>query len=139
MNRIYYAVIDTNILVSSLFKKDSVPGWIIDRVIEGVIIPLINDEILEEYNDVLFRNNFNFDQLEVNSIIDVFTKQGIQLERSETDELFIDQDDIVFYEIVLSGRNRFESYLVTGNKRHFPNKTFVVSPREMKDIIENNN
>lgn len=29
------------------------------------------------------------------------------------------------------------AYLVTGNLKHFPEKAFVVTPREMLDIIEN--
>ena len=33
----YYAVIDTNVLVSAMLKHDSVPGSIIDRMITPVM------------------------------------------------------------------------------------------------------
>ena len=49
----YYAVIDTNVIVSSMLKHDSIPGRILDLVILNIIVPLLNNEILEEYFDVL--------------------------------------------------------------------------------------
>lgn len=36
----------------------------------------------------------------------------------------------------MNARNENEAYLVTGNIRHFPEKTFVVTPRQMLDIVE---
>jgi predicted nucleic acid-binding protein len=43
-----------------------------------------------------------------------------------------DPKDIVFYEVALSVE---DSYLVTGNTKHFPKKPFVVTPSEMLQII----
>ncbi|MCI9529347.1 MAG: toxin PIN, partial [Angelakisella sp.] len=34
-----------------------------------------------------------------------------------------------------SQRDKSESYLVTGNIRHFPVKRYIVTPRQMLDII----
>ena len=56
----YYAVIDTNVIVSSMLKHDSIPGMIIDLVLSKVIVPLLNQEIIDEYKDVLTRNKFGF-------------------------------------------------------------------------------
>ena len=42
----YYAVIDTNVLVSAMLKWQSVPGKILELAFSGLIIPLFNDEIL---------------------------------------------------------------------------------------------
>lgn len=47
-----------------------------------------------------------------------------------------DPDDIVFYAVTMEKRQDGEAYLVTGNKKHFPSEPFVVTPREMLDIIE---
>ena len=44
-----------------------------------------------------------------------------------------DPNDIVFYEVKMS---KEETYLVTGNIKHFPKKPFVVTPREMVEIID---
>ena len=41
----YYAVIDTNVLVSAMLKYDSIPGSIIDLAFSGQIIPILNDAI----------------------------------------------------------------------------------------------
>ncbi len=35
----------------------------------------------------------------------------------------------------MEARRSEEAYLVTGNLKHFPSKTFVVTPREMLDIL----
>ena len=55
------------------------------------------------------------------------------LERTKvTDGVFPDPKDLVFYEVALS---KEDSFLVTGNLKHFPKKPFVVSPAEMIQII----
>ena len=131
----YYAVIDTNVIVSSMLKGTSIPGIIVSKALDGPIIPLLNDEILEEYREVLSRNKFGLDETAVNDLIDSLQKRAIYLDRTESEEAFDDPDDVVFYEIVMTARTATEAYLVTGNKKHYPVKSFVVTPREMLDII----
>ena len=132
----YYAVIDTNVIVSSFLKKGSIPNQVVNQAAEGDITPLISDEILLEYQQVLERNKFGLSQDEVDILLAKFNERGIRLDRTITDEEFIDSDDIIFYEIALTGKKEKETYLITGNKKHFPVKSFVVTPREMMDIIE---
>lgn len=134
----YYAVIDTNVVISSMLRKQSVPGTIIDLAIKGEIIPLLNNEILDEYEEVLLRNEFGFAEGDVKDLMDNIKTNAVMLERTSTDELFKDQDDKVFYEIVLTGRKFSDAFLITGNIKHYPFKTFVVTPRQMLDVIENN-
>lgn len=134
----YYAVIDTNVIVSSMLRHNSIPGKITDLVVEETIIPLLNDEILEEYYEVLTRNKFGFSELSINQLMQTLKTNSIFLTREQTIEDFIDKDDVVFYEIVMSARNKLDAYLVTGNVKHYPMKSFVVTPKEMLDIIDNN-
>ena len=68
----------------------------------------------------------------------ILEKNGISLDRTKTNEKFFDQDEIVFYERVLTRNKERDSYLITGNIRHFPKKTFVVTPSQMLEIIESN-
>ena len=131
----YYAVIDTNVIVSSMLKGTSIPGIIVSKALDGPIIPLLNDEILEEYREVLSRNKFGLDETSVNDLIDSLKKRAIYLDRTESEEVFDDPNDVVFYEIVMTARTATEAYLITGNKKHYPVKSFVVTPREMLDII----
>ena len=58
------------------------------------------------------------------------------IKKEQSLEEFIDKDDIVFYEIVLSARSTMDAYLATGNMRHYPIRNYIVTPREMIEIIE---
>ena len=131
----YYAVIDTNVVVSSMLSHNSIPGEIVDLVVSEVIIPLLNDEILKEYNEVLTRNKFGFSKTDVDDVMNKFKEKAIFLKREQTLEDFIDKNDVVFYEIVMSARNTMDAYLITGNIKHYPVKSYVVTPREMLNII----
>lgn len=134
---IFHAVIDTNVLVSSLLKRGSIPAKILDLVISGIIVPLFNEEILEEYGDVLSRKEFGFSVEDIGKLLNFIAQNGLLLEKTAVQETLPDPDDAVFYEIVMSARKNCDAYLVTGNIRHFPVKNFVVTPREMLDIVLN--
>lgn len=130
-----YAVIDTNVLVSSLLSADgrSNPSKVIKAVLTGIITPLYNDEIVDEYRDVLSRAKFNFAPELVENLISIFTDFGLDTMRNSADEeCFPDKDDIVFYEVAMSVE---DAYLVTGNIKHFPQKHFIVTPAQMMDIL----
>lgn len=132
----YYAVVDTNVIVSAILNPRSVPGTILNYCFAGRIIPLLNKEILDEYNEVVRRKKFAFSQNDIDSVLKLFREKGIIVDRTKAEEDFIDKKDIVFYEITLTGRAETETYLVTGNLKHFPKKPFIVSPREMLMIID---
>ncbi len=132
---IYYAVIDTNVLVSSMLKPDSIPGEIIEKCVNGDIIPLINEDILAEYYEVLLRNKFGFNPGDVVSRISDFLKHAVVITPTNSEEFFKDNNDKIFYEVVLTVRDN-DAYLVTGNIKHFPTKPFVVTPRQMLEIIK---
>ena len=68
----FFAVIDTNVLVSSMLKGTSIPGIIVDKAINGPIVPLLNNEILAEYEEVLLRNKFGFEEEDVKTLIQSF-------------------------------------------------------------------
>lgn len=131
----YYAVIDTNVIVSSMLKHDSIPGEILDLVISKTIVPLLNKEIIDEYEEVLKRNKFGFTYTEVDNLIASIKANSIFLEREQTLEEFVDEDDIVFYEIVMSARHTMDAFLITGNIKHYPIRNYIVTPKQMIDII----
>lgn len=129
----FYAVFDTNVLVSALMttRSDSPTVQLVDHVLSGRIELLYNDEILEEYVDVLNRSKFHFSSERVEAMLSL-VRLGIPMTRVESGEAFPDPDDRVFYEVALS---KDGSYMVTGNRRHFPQTPIVVSPAEMVEII----
>ena len=132
-----YAVIDTNILVSSLLSKrnDSATVQVIGRVITGDIIPLYSNQMIKEYKEVLCRKKFGFSYSTVNYLIKAFEKFGIQVEPSPIGEILPDLKDLPFYEVVMEKR-RDGAYLVTGNIKHFPERDFIVTARQLIDILE---
>lgn len=130
----FYAVFDTNVLVSSLMSKriDSPTVVLLDYVLDGQIVLLYNDEILEEYKDVLHRSKFEFSEDRIVAVLDMVAT-GLNVERTPSGETFPDADDAVFYEVALSKEG---SYVVTGNQKHFPKSPIVVTPAEMLQIIQ---
>jgi putative PIN family toxin of toxin-antitoxin system len=133
----YYVVIDTNVLVSALLKSNSIPARIIAEALNGDIIPILNSEIIEEYADVLSRPKFRFDKSAVKVLLDELGKRAIFSDYGLIEDEIPDPKDVVFYAVLMEKRKDDEAYLVTGNIKHFPVKTYVVTPREMLDIIEN--
>ena len=132
----YYAVLDMNVLVSALLARKSVPARVLDEAIARRIVPLYDDEILAEYEDVLRRDKFPFQEQEVRAVIETICKRGFCVETEQMDVILPDPDDVVFYAVVMEKRKEGEAYLVTGNQKHFPREPFIVTPKEMVEIIE---
>lgn len=130
-----YAVIDTNVIVSALLSRhqDSATVKILDYLYGRTIVPVYNDEILDEYATVLRRTKFNFPESTICATLEAIKAGGVKSERISCEEQLPDPKDIVFYEVALSVE---DSYLVTGNTKHFPKKPFVVTPAEMLQIID---
>lgn len=130
-----YAVIDTNVIVSALLSHNiqSSTYIVFDAILNGKITPIYNEDILNEYLEVLSRDKFPFQKEDIDMVATLITRSGLKLERTKAiDEIFPDPKDIVFYEVAMS---KDEAYLVTGNIKHFPKKPFVVTPAEMVEIL----
>ena len=129
-----YAVIDTNVIISALLSRhqDSATVKILDYLYDRTIVPVFNDEILEEYATVLSRPKFNFPESTIFSTLEAIKAGGVRSDRISSNEVLPDPKDIVFYEVSLSVE---DSCLVTGNIKHFPKNPFVVTPAEMLQII----
>lgn len=131
----YYAVIDTNVLVSALLRWDSNPGIVMAESLTGKIVPLLNEEILAEYREVLRRPKFHFSQKAVDIVLNGIIKRGIFIDAEPIDEILPDPKDMIFYEVVMEARKTSDAYLVTGNQKHFPIKSYIVTPRKMLEIL----
>ena len=131
-----YVVLDTNVLVSAMLKRNSVPGTILEFALIGKIEPVLNYKIVEEYRDVLMREKFCLTERIVEDLISALEERGEYINHPDkTDEVFSDAKDVVFYEVTMEKRKKKEAYLVTGNLKHFPEKSYVVSPHEMLEIV----
>ena len=132
-----YAVIDTNVLVSALLRWDSVPGAVLEQALVGSIVPLLSDEIMAEYEEVLRRKKFPFKEEDIQTVTDGIRMRGVFLDPEKLEENLPDPKDVIFYAVTMEGRKDSDVYLVTGNIKHFPLKPYVVTPREMLTILEN--
>ena len=133
----YYAVIDTNVIVSALLakKSDAATVKVLDAVFDGRIVPLYHKDILTEYHEVLHRTKFHLMEETIQLVLMAVQQFGIEVFPQPTGEIFTDMDDLIFYEVAMEKRED-GSYLVTGNKKHYPVKSFIVTPAEMMEIIE---
>lgn len=131
-----FAVIDTNVIVSALLSrnnKESNTSRVFEAILDGRITPLYNEEILDEYKEVLGRSKFPFYKEDVEMVEILVVTVGLKLGRTTSFEgVFPDPKDVVFYEVTLS---KDDAYLVTGNIKHFPRRPFVVTPAEMMAIL----
>ena len=129
-----YAVVDTNVLVSALLSRhaDASTVKVVEAFQERKFKLLFNKEIFIEYYDVLFRPRLKLPEEKVQKLISQIGSDGIASNRLHSDEHFPDPKDVVFYEVAMS---KEDAYLVTGNKKHFPDKPIVVTPAEMVEIL----
>lgn len=131
----FFAVIDTNVIVSALISKNigSNPGKVFRAIVQERIVPLYNDEILAEYRCVLSRPKFHLAPALIETVLKAIIVDGLNLDGVPAIGIdFPDPKDIVFYEIAISKEN---AYLVTGNIKHFPVRSFIVTPAEMVEML----
>ena len=131
-----YAVIDTNVVVAALLTKNphSATVQVVNAVLDGTIVPLYHPEILAEYNEVLRRPKFHLRESTVRLVLNAVTQYGVEVYPRPSGEIFVDMDDLIFYEVALEKRDD-DAYLVTGNQQHYPVKDFIVTPAEMMSIL----
>ncbi len=132
-----YAVIDTNVLVSALLSKntESATVQLIERLWQREIIPVYSEKIIQEYWGVLNRKKFGFSQEHIRYMMESIMKYGVSVEPAPTEEQLPDRKDIPFYEVVMEKRVD-DAYLVTGNLKHFPRRTYIVTARQMLNILD---
>jgi uncharacterized protein len=130
-------VIDTNVLVSGLLSPSSNPSLVLKAIAERLIRPCISDPILREYRDVLARPKFRFSERTVTELLYLIRDRGEMQPPVQSDHDGPDPGDFMFMHCAVTGQ---ASYLVTGNKRHFPTQFYgsarVVSARQLIDQLK---
>ena len=123
------AVVDTNILVSAFWSKNGNPAKIIGLIQNGVIAPCYDYRILKEYREVLSRANFGFCEWEIIDFLSQIKHDGISIVAEPVDISFIDDSDKIFYEVA----KYCGAVLITGNIKHFPKESFIMTPADFLD------
>ena len=129
-----YAVIDTNVLVSALITKnpEAVTAKVVRLLLEQEFVPLYDADIIAEYEDVLHRSKFPILKETADALISFIIENGIESSRVDFEESMPDEDDRVFYEVSLSQE---DSFLVTGNLKHYPTSPCVITPADFVNLI----
>ena len=131
-----FAVIDTNVIVAAMMTRhdDSATLKVLQSIEDGLVMPLCSPEIVAEYREVLSREKFQFNPVEVHEVIEGIVGNSVFLDKKESGLTFIDEKDRVFYEVVFAGPEG-NTRLVTGNLRHYPATPIVVTPAQFCEVL----
>ena len=129
-----YVVIDTNVLVSALITKnpEAATAKVVRLLLEQEFVPLYDADIIAEYEDVLHRSKFPILKETADALISFIIEYGIESSRVNFTEAMPDEDDRVFYEVSLSQE---DSFLVTGNLKHYPTSPCVITPAQFLEVL----
>jgi putative PIN family toxin of toxin-antitoxin system len=129
------AVLDTNVLVSGMLSASGSPGRIrncLKQTRYRQFVVYYNDGIIAEYRDVLSRGKFCFSPAAVNELFESLLAVGFPVYTVSSVVPMPDESDRVFYDVAKESG----ALLVTGNKKHYPDEPFIVTPAEFVARIE---
>src|SRR3990172_7456441 len=97
-------VLDTNVLISGLLRPSAPPGMLLRLLVDGVVPFVVDERILQEYEEVVARPKFGIEKGRATLVIGLIRALGeIVIPRPLVISL-PDPDDLVFIEAALAGR-----------------------------------
>jgi putative PIN family toxin of toxin-antitoxin system len=126
-------VIDTNIIISAIISPHGNPAKVLRLALDSNIHPFCCTQILSEYDEVLCRPKFNHNP-EYKELIFIRIKETWTfIEPITSDIPMLDETDRPFYD---TARNT-GAILITGNKKHYPDESFIMTPSDFMVLFEN--
>ena len=119
-------VLDTNILVSALLSPEGNSAKIYKMFLTGRLSLVYSNEIFEEYQDVLFRPRIGIPADDAEIVLAAVWQYGKKIMPLSSANTMIDEDDRIFYDTAKNA----DAFLITGNKRHYPQDSFIFTPAE---------
>ncbi len=112
-------VLDTNVIISALWKPGSVPDQAVTAALENGGRVLYDSRILIEYRSVLARPKFKrINPAHAAALISRIESHGEAVaDVARWTGVMPDDDDRMFVEVALTGR---ADVIITGNERDFP-------------------
>ena len=108
-------------------NPEAATAKVVRLLLEQEFVPLYDADIIAEYEDVLHRVKFPILKETADALISFIVDNGIEASRVNFDGPMPDEDDRVFYEVSLSQE---DSFLVTGNLKHYPTSPHVITPAD---------
>jgi putative PIN family toxin of toxin-antitoxin system len=129
-------VLDTNVVVSSALTRGGAEAYVLDLAVKRLIQVYVLPEVLTEYEEVLRRPKFRrLEPAVVESVLARIRQSSLLVSPRQRLAVSPDEEDNRFLECAQASEAH---YLVTGDKRHFPNrwrKTRIVNAREFIEAI----
>ena len=119
-------VLDTNIIVSALLTPEGNPAKIYTMFLSETISLVYSAKTIEEYQDVLYRPCFQFMLNKIETVLSAIRQYGKTVEPEPSIKIMIDEDDRIFYDVA----KNIGAYLITGNTKHYPQESFILSSTE---------
>jgi putative PIN family toxin of toxin-antitoxin system len=125
-------VVDTNVLVSGLLNAAGNPGRVVDGLLLGELVVVVDDRILAEYRQVLARPKFKFNPIQREHVLEFIEACSEHVAAPPLSAPLPDPADAPFLEVAACAS---ADALVTGNIRHFPpdrrSGVVVLTPTEL--------
>ena len=121
-------VLDTNVVVSAFLSPAGKPANILQLVLRHDFDICFNTAILAEYEQVLGRSKFagKLHQPAIRRFFELMKEFGVNIICVPSQVALPDEADRIFYDVAQAAG----AVLVTGNKKHYPNETFIKDPSE---------
>lgn len=120
------AVLDTNVLVSAALTANGNSRAILGMAFNGTITLFYSPGMLAEYLDVFARPKFLPISENGTSLVRDIRTIGCLVVPDTSAVALPDESDRLFYDVAVYA----DAVLVTGNKKHYPEEPFIVSPSE---------
>ena len=128
-------VLDTNVLVSGMMTKGGPCAMILDLLSDDRIVAVLDVRMMNEYRRVCAEPRLHLDAEAVREFLHFLSDCAENVTAMPRDTDLPDPADPPFLEVATEAH----AVLVTGNKKHFPNKAAggvqIVSPREFLDML----
>ena len=124
-------VLDTNIVVSAHLRFEGLQRFTLDLALNRKLELHYSEAIPAEYQEVLSRARFRIAPEKIAESMLLIRMAGKRVLPTRRVQVASDPDDNIFLECAEEARAQ---YLVTGNKRHFPERwrsTRIVNTREL--------
>lgn len=108
---------------------------IVELVFRNKLKVHYSKEIMEEYELVFFRPKFDFDRNTVNRWLNCIIENGHVSAPTPSTFATSDESDRIFYDVA----KECNTYLITGNAKHYPDEPFILSPAQFLTSFEREN
>ena len=121
-------VLDTNIVVSAFINPQGIPSRIMWIVLNRKAELIYNSVILSEYESVMLRPKFSskINPGAIRQFIDLIRSIAMSFNPVISKIKLPDESDRIFFDTA----KQSGSILISGNLKHYPKESFIMSPTE---------